>query len=162
MVLRRLLLTLIAASMLLCGPAWANDIGGGKRLGVGLGGGTTTSGLTAKYYLGKRSAVQVFLGQRFAYGNSIGADYILEFPTLAQGAPGRLFWGVGAGVGLLLYNRTGDTANVLGLSGVLQLGWHFRQFPLELIADWRPTLFVGDYAGGLWFGGGGGAVRWYF
>ncbi len=159
---RRLMLSLLATLLLISSTAAAAEIGGAKRLGVGLGGGTTTSGLTVKYYLAPTTAVQVFLGQRWKYGNSIAADYIMEFGPLAQGAPGRLFWGAGVGAGLLLYSRNNQSASVIAISGVLQLGWHFKQFPLELIADWRPTFYIGDYADGLWLGGGGGAIRWFF
>ena len=159
---RGLMMSIITTLLLISTTAIAAEIGAGKRLGIGLGGGTTTSGLTVKYYLAPAAAVQVFLGQRWNYGTSVGADYIMEFGPLAQGAPGKLFWGAGVGAGLLLYNRNRHSSSEIAISGVLQLGWHFKQIPLELIADWRPTFFIGDNLGGLWLGGGGGAIRWFF
>lgn len=162
MQIRRLMLSLLATALLVSSSAAAAEIGSAKRLGIGLGGGTTTSGLTAKYYLAPTSAVQVFVGQRLKYGNSISADYIMEFGPLAKAAPGKLFWGAGVGAGLLMYNRDKHRSNLVAISGVLQIGWHFSQFPLELIADWRPTFYIGDYDDGLWLGGGGGAIRWFF
>ncbi len=161
--LRTLLLRLLVLGCLLFAlPASADTIGSGKRLGIGLGGGTSTSGLTVKYYVANHQAIQAFAGLHRGYGNSIGVDYILEFNDLAKGSPGRLYWGAGAGAGLLLYSYGKDSASIIGISGVVQLGWHFNAFPLEIIADWRPTFWIGDYYGGINLSGGGGAIRWFF
>lgn len=153
-----------AATMVLLAtaPAFAADvIGNGKNFGVGGGGGRMTSGLTAKYYLSPTTAVQGVVGLG-GWGTSVSADFIKEFPTLAEGSAGRLFWGAGVGAGAVMYNVGSNSATILGVSGVIQLGWHFASFPLELVSDWRPTFFIGDYIGGLWWGGGGGALRWFF
>lgn len=143
-------------------PAYAGDIGKSKKLGVGVGGGTHVSGVTAKKYLSETTAVQAFAGNLQGAGLSVGADYIMEMPDLAAWAPGRLFWGVGAGAGLVLYSINNNSGISVGISGVLQLGWHFNEFPLELITDWRPTFYVGDFLAGGHFNGGGGAIRWFF
>jgi hypothetical protein len=159
---RRLLSVAAALALTLGAVAAQAQIGQAKRLGVGLGGGTLTSGLSGKYYLSPTSAVQAVVGSRFGWGLSAGADYIVEFPALAEGSAGRLFWGAGAGAGLVLYDAGGKSGAVIGVAGVIELGWHFKAFPLELVTDWRPTFFIGDALSGLWLGGGGGAVRWYF
>ncbi len=58
---------------------------------------------------------------------------------------------------------THSTAAVLqaGLSGVVELGWHFHDFPLELVLDWRPTLILGE-SSGLYLYGMGAAMRYFF
>ena len=161
--LRQTLVVLASLACLLVAlPLFADSIGASKSLGIGLGGGTSTSGLTAKYYLGKTTALQGFVGLHAGNGTSLGADYIMEFPDLAAGSAGRLFWGAGLGAGLLLYSVGNNSGAHIGVSGVVELGWHFASFPLELIADWRPTFWIGDHFSGLHFEGGGGAIRWFF
>ena len=142
--------------------AHAADIGTSKKTGVGVGGGTATSGITGKMYLGPTTAIQGFVGLHGSNGTSLGVDYILEMPDLAAGSAGRVLWGAGAGAGVLLYSVGNNSATVIGVSGIVQLGWHFNAFPLEIIADWRPTFWIGDFFGGLNLGGGGGAIRWFF
>ncbi len=157
---KRAMWVVVALTLLAASPALADMHG--KKLGVGVGGGTIANGLTAKYYLTENTALQVMLGQRFRHGVSVGADYVMEFAPLAKGGAGRLFWGAGVGAGLLLYDVGVNQSNIIGVSGIVELGWHFQALPLELIVDWRPTYFIGDYLDGLWLGGGGGAIRWYF
>ena len=160
---RRNLAALVSVlCLLLSTSALADDIGKGKSFGAGLGGGTATSGITVKQYLGQSAAIQGFIGLNAGRGTSLGADYVMEFPDIASGEVGRLFWGVGLGAGLLLYADGGNSATVIGISGVVELGWHFERWPLELIADWRPTFWIGDFIGGLGVRGGTGAIRWYF
>jgi len=158
--LKRLFLAACALCMLGATPALA-DVNG-KKLGLGLGGGTLNSGLTGKFYLGESTAAQIFVGNRFGWGLSVSADYIVEFAPLAKGSAGKLFWGAGVGAGLIMYAAHSSNSSVIGVSGVVELGWHFAQVPLELIIDWRPTFFIGDHIGGLYLEGSGSAIRWYF
>ncbi len=133
--------------------------------GVGLGGGTITSGVTAKYYLSRETAIQGFLGSWRDLGLSLSADFLYEFAELTENDDGRLFAGVGGGVGFAQGYRFGGS--FLVLNGVFELGWHFRSFPLEILLDVRPTFALGPattfgrYAG---FDplGVGLAFRWFF
>lgn len=157
---------LIALALLLCTTAFAGEasaavIGTERKLGAGLGGGSLVSGVTGKYYLGDTSAVQAFAGVG-GFGASVGADYVMEFKPLWEPPFGRLFWGAGGGVSALFYSFLGNSSTVIGISGVVELGFHFNAFPVELISDWRPGFYIGDYFGGVHLGYGGGAVRWYF
>lgn len=145
----------------LSATAYAGSIGKDSTFGIGLGGGTLTSGVTGKYYLGETTALQAVVGIN-GWGMSFGADFIKEFGALYTAPAGRLFWGAGAGGGVIMYSLGTQSAAIVGVSGVVQLGWHFNSFPIEVVSDWRPTFLVGDYIGGLYLGGGGGAVRWFF
>ena len=160
---KRLMLAgaLALSCLLLSTSAMAGQIGTSKKIGIGLGGGTMTSGFTAKLYLSQKTAIQGVVGVS-SWGTSVGVDFIKEFKPLWKPRFGQLIWGVGAGAGALLYNVGKDSATIIGVSGVIQLGWHFESVPIELITDWRPTFYIGDYIGGLSFNGGGGAIRWYF
>jgi hypothetical protein len=152
---------LTIGTIILSGAAHAKDIGDDVTFGLGLGGGTLSNGLTAKYYLGEDDAVQAVFGFS-GWGFSLGADYVHEFAPLYKHPRGELFWGVGGGAGAVFYDVGIDSATVFGLSAVIELGWHFKSIPLEIVTDWRPTYFVGDYIGGFYFAGGGGAIRWFF
>jgi hypothetical protein len=158
-------MVLMAATSLsgLAEDARADAFRRGGRIGLGVGGGTIASGLTAKTYIGGRAALQAVVGFS-RWGLSLGGDFIQEFRPFAQTPAGDLFGGLGAGAGLVMYDDTISRATVFGISAVLQLGWHFNRVPLELILDWRPTFYFGDFTGlgGFFAGGGGGAIRWFF
>lgn len=154
---RTALALVIACAALVAVPAAADDIGGAKKLGLGLAGGYYSNVLTAKYYLQDKAAVQAFVGAYDFQGLAVAADYVIEPVELAKGDAGRLFLGVGGGIDL--WSWSGYSA--LGAHALVEVGWHFRALPLELVADWRPTFFLGDH-GGFAGRGGHGAVRWYF
>lgn len=148
-------------------------IGEGENLGVGLGSGSYTSGVTGKFYVDEQSAFQLFVGSLGAFGRygcgfncgiAISGDYIGEFSDLLEEvSEGELF--LGAGGGGFVYNWNGVA---LGVNGVFEVGWHFRQVPVELILDIRPMLGfdTGSFRAfddELFFDiDGGGAVRYYF
>jgi hypothetical protein len=131
------------------------------RVGLGVGGGTIASGATLKYYIGPRTALQAVLGLS-RWGLSFGGDFVKEFRPFLRTQAGDLFAGAGVGAGLVMYRDLDDSADVLGVSAILELGWHFNEIPLEFILDWRPTFYFGDFIGGFFGGGGGGAIRWFF
>jgi hypothetical protein len=167
---RTLVLSVLTASLLavLAVPAMAQETGASKvgttsKFGVGLGGGTMTSGLSAKYYLTEKSAVQATVGLN-GWGTSADLDYVMEFKPLFNHEAGHLFWGAGAGVGAYMYTAwAGATYTEFSVSGIVELGWHFSQFPVEVVTDWRPTFVTGDLGyGGLYLAGSGGAIRYYF
>ena len=74
---------------------------------------------------------------------------------------GLLWWGIGAGASAILYNVGANNATLIGVTAFGEVGWHFRNFPLEVTASLRPTYIIGDWIGGFHFDSGG-AVRWYF
>lgn len=159
------------ALMFVCAPDQAraqqsDPIAQSGTFGIGLGGGTITSGLTGKYYLSRETAIQGFLGSWRDLGWSLSADFLYEFADLTENGDGRLFAGVGGGVGFAQGYRLGG--NFLVLNGVFELGWHFRSFPLEIVLDVRPIVSLGPAAGVFGRYGGfepfgvGVAFRWFF
>ena len=128
-------------------PTLASEIGANRQLGLGVGGGTmSTTGLTAKSYLGPRSAVQGFLEFNSWGGYGIGVDYLREFNRLSKGRAGELFWGAGIGGSLSTYPDYFDGALTgLAVAAVVEFGWHFREVPREFIVDVRPGLRFGGY-----------------
>jgi hypothetical protein len=135
-------------------------IGTSKKFGIGVGGGSFTYGLSPKLFISDVDAVQGSIGMT-GYGLNVGADYLRQFGTLWSGPAGRLWYGAGAGAELLMYNYAGFSDVEIGVAGVGEVGWHFRNMPLEVTGSLRPTFYIGNYFGGFYFAGGG-AVRWYF
>lgn len=124
----------------------AQEIGAGKQIGVGLGWGTFAAGLTGKYYLSTRSALQAHLGSSFSVGHhdhdsglGLSVDYVWEPSSLATAPAGRLFWGIGGGGAVF-----SDEGGGLAVNGVAELGWHFAPVPIELVLDYRPYLAFGS------------------
>lgn len=153
----------------------SGTIGKDDKIGVGFGGGTMASPLTVKFYMSEDTALQLFFGTYFGWGFGLSGDFVLEFASITTANDdsgqeiGELFAGIGGGAGFASGYERGGLYGV-GINGVLELGWHFSQFPLEFIIDWRPTFFFGDLnrdfygiddTGFIPFGFGG-AVRYYF
>ncbi len=161
-------LTLVCTS--LASPAMADEAGGdmigtSKKFGVGVGSGNHGYGLSGKYYLSAKDAVQgvvaIYPG---VYGSDIdvGVDYLREVGTWVNVPVGRLWWGLGAGAEAYLYKWWNSSYTSVGVVGLFEVGWHFKNIPVELTANLRPTFFLGsDHYGGLYLYGGGSA-RWYF
>jgi hypothetical protein len=178
---RPLVFVFVAAAfaLLLAAPTSAGaqmetePIGEGENIGVGLGTGTYTSGLTGKAYLDEQAALQLFLGSLGAFGRygcgfgcgfAISGDYVGEFDDLLEEVEaGELFLGVGGGG--FVYDWNGFGA---GVNGVFEVGWHFREVPVELIIDVRPLLGFDTgsfrtFNDEIFFDiDGGAAVRYYF
>ena len=137
------------------------------ELGVGLGAGTLATGVTAKYFFNSRNALQALVG---VYGSLLfggrgysgGVDYIREMPTLLRGNAATVNWNFGAGAGVISYSHQRQDATLFSLSGVLGLGVQFRGAPLEVVAEWRPSVTFGQYQAGAKLSESGGALRWYF
>jgi hypothetical protein len=158
---------LIPLALLISLPALAADeIGTTHKIGIGLGGAVLSNGITAKLYLSPSTAVQGILGQYCYYGTcltnstSMNVDFLQEVGMLAEVEnAGSLFWSVGAGAGMILVGTYQST----WISGVVELGWHFEKFPLEITTGWRPTWSLGNtYMSGMNFNGGSGAIRYFF
>lgn len=166
---------LFAIALMAPAPSQADTIGSEDNIGIGLGTGTFTSGLTGKFYLDKKSAIQLHVGNfgtwgnyycGFACGFGLSADYIYEFQDLVNESAGRLFLGAGGGAYFASYDaygRYGRYAGSFGLHGVFELGWHFSEFPLEIVIDIRPVF---DFTPGFidnFFGlTGGASIRFFF
>jgi hypothetical protein len=71
-----------------------------------------------------------------------------------------LQWYFGGGASALLYTFDTGFANDgtfgIGINGVLGLDYKFADAPINLSADWMPTIYISGYLSG--FGGGLGAL----
>lgn len=137
-----------ALALTLAAPARADNIRQSGGLGIGLGSGTLSNGLSIKYFLNDSNALQLVAGtwggggikDRFGDfgGLGVGGDYLYELPVLASASFVDIAWNLGAGVGL------GLDDDALGLAGAFIAGleFNFIPVPLSLVLEYRPTVGV--------------------
>jgi hypothetical protein len=161
--------TALATLLLLATPALAFDAVPRQpgKVGLGIGGGTRTSGLSIKHTLDKSFSVQGVVGVDPArWGDrggtlAISADALFEMPALYTSSDIEIAWAIGAGP----YLAVGDNF-WLGASGVLGLEFNLQPIPLEFTIEYRPTIeLVGprpDSQSRIYLFGVGGHLRWWF
>ena len=128
----------------------------GLRLGVPLG-------ISYKFFISEPGAIELYLGFRsYSFGYTYinpGAMYQHHFPISSIDG---LSWYVGGGASVFLYNYKSSFGGVedgsfgIGLNGVLGLDYKFTNAPINISADWTPTIYLSGYNTG--FGGGAGAL----
>ena len=128
------------------------------RFGLGLGSGTLTNGLSAKYFMSREDALQFNLGEFGGHGFrhrwhrfdgvGVGIDYLREMPDIVRA--GRAFdlaWNFGGGLGLGFddHDDTDHDDVAFALAFVLGLEFNFIPIPLDIVLEWRPSLlFIPD------------------
>ncbi|MCC6623261.1 MAG: hypothetical protein IT385_18525 [Deltaproteobacteria bacterium] len=128
------------------------------RFGLGIGSGTLSNGLSAKYFMSKQDALQFHLGEfggggfehrwrRFDDGIGLGVDYLFEMPDIARA--GRAFdlaWNVGGGIGLGFDDDDRDDRDDwdfgLAVAFVLGLEFNFIPIPIDIVIEWRPGVLL--------------------
>lgn len=145
--------TLLPAGLLASVPALADaeDPRTPGNFGLGLGGGTSTAGLSMKYYTTRSTSLQGVIGAGY------GPFYDFEMPNLAEGRDLTLGWCLGPGVGLWLDDDFAGVA-AAGVAG-LELG--IVPVPLDVVVEYRPRLLLTPEVGFDWCELTG-HVRYYF
>jgi len=137
------IITLAALAAL---TTWSSSAAAEKpgTLGIGLGAGTLSNGLSGKYYMSSY-ALQANVG---TFGNSSdrfgGNGFAVSVDALLE--PGSLFsndilsidWNIGLGAGLGL----NDSITSIAVAGVAGLEFNFKPIPIDLVLEYRPTLLV--------------------
>ncbi len=115
-----------------------------------------------KHFLNENGAVEGYVGFRgFSTYSwvSIGASYQYHKPIDAVDGL-QWYFGAGGVVSFWNFKNTffGDssTGTVLGVQGFLGLDYTFSDAPVNLSADWVPTIWFSGFSSG--FGGGFGAL----
>ena len=145
--MKRFSLIFAVASALVLVPASAMAEKPGK-VGVGLGAGTVSNGLSGKYYMSDKIAAQLIVGTFGAGGASerykdlgglgVGLDVLIENAALVKTPIFSLDWNYGVGAGLGIRNDTFG----LAAAGVLGLELNFIPVPIDLVVEYRPTLAI--------------------
>lgn len=145
----RTLLSLVALA--LPGAALAASPDSGGDFGLGLGGGSFISGLSGKYNLSEKNALQGVLGvNRWGFGASL--DYLFEQPSFAGDENVGVAWnfGFGASAGTFgtttVANTPGNTVTVnaayVGVNAVVGIEVILQPVPLDLVLEYRPGLVI--------------------
>lgn len=118
------------------------------NVGVGVGQGTLATLLSIKYFMDPATALQFNVGfynaRRDYYGDTLalGFDYLLEQPSLTGNGSFELAWSVGPGLSLGLSDGRYRDYWIVGASGVVGLEFLFNMLPLDVVLEYRPTLFI--------------------
>ena len=139
-------LLVMACSTLTASPALAlpprlSEPGG---LGVGLGIGALSYGVSGKYYLEQGRAIQAnfgpyFIDERVRYGDiwALGADYIFEIATLSSTRKIDLIWALGPG---LAAGVSGKGAWIIDVNACAGAVFQFHELPLDFALEYRPGI----------------------
>jgi len=153
---RTLFLTTLALLVVATSSADAKPIRTPGRFGLGIGSGTIANGLSAKYFVDSKNALQFNLGsfggrgfdnrwKRFG-GVGFSADYLFEMPTIVTASRAfDLAWNIGAGIGLGFDdNDYKDHRDYFALAAsfVLGLEFNFIPIPLDIVLEFRPGLLL--------------------
>jgi hypothetical protein len=135
------------------------------RTGVGLRGGFE-SGLTIKHFVGEKSALEGIFSTRWR-GFQMTGLYEIHNQAFNE-ERFKWFFGFGAHVGFWngdytyeYWGTQGTNYTVAGLDGILGLEYSFREVPINIGIDWKPTYNFGDYTG-FWADGGALSIRYIF
>ena len=143
----------------LCTISYAQDY----STGIGFRGGYF-NGLTIKHFISSRSAVEGIFDSRWRGFQITGLYEVHNQAFNLQ----RLKWyyGVGGHVGFWDGNYAdwgdrGKSYTVVGIDGILGLEYSFREIPINIGLDWKPSLNIIGYTG-FWGDGWAFSIRYIF
>lgn len=155
------MLSLLSAVLLLAFGAPRDALAGspirtGGNLGLGVGGGTWVDGLSIKYFMSGKTALQGVIGA-WGYGHNyydgygyygyygynrgvvgLSGDFLWEQPAIADSEGLELAWNAGLGPSI----QGGDGLFGLGVHGTLGLEFNFKPIPIDLVLEYKPGLIV--------------------
>lgn len=150
--LKKTSLSAFVATALLCAlgvqPAQAQAVRQAGNVGIGVGSGTLASLLSLKYFPSTSTAFQFNLGvhntRRSYYGDAIalGFDYLLEQPSFGGSGGFEVAWNIGPGVSLGLSDGRYENFWIVGVSGVIGLEFLINVIPIDVVLEYRPSLFI--------------------
>ena len=147
--------------------AQAQQVGQGKNFGIGLALGSP-SGLTAKYYLNEKNAIQGTLGLGFLDGNfmNVTVDYLFHFNLMGKDSfKLDAYAGLGAFFHKWFDDNEGDGNDDKELWGIglrvpLGLSFIFAKLPIDIYLEVAPGFALVGRTG---FGVSGAlGFRYYF
>jgi len=131
--------------------------------GIGLRGGLY-NGITIKHFVGTKAAFEGIIEGRW---KGYGVTVLYEIHGQAFNTA-RLNWyyGFGGHIGFWNGNHTkwGDRDRdytVIGADGILGLEYNFKEAPINISIDWKPTLNLIGYEG-FWSDSGALSIRYIF
>lgn len=130
-------------------PPAARTRTAGSR-GLGLGSSTAGAGISGKYFLTDKTSLQGVLSSWGGWGYSgyvgyraglgLNVDYLYEMPVIVEGDAAELAWNIGGGAGVGFFSSA--TPPWLAAAAVAGLEVAFKPVPIELVLEYRPTLWL--------------------
>ena len=133
-----------------------------EHFGIGIGGGTRTSGISGKYMFHDRLSGQLVVGIDSGVNSdtdgtlAASASALVEMPTITENEDVALAWCVGAGPYLAV---GGDF--YIGAHAVVGLELIIKPVPIDFTIEYRPSIELtpgGDFV----FADFGGHLRYWF
>lgn len=141
------------------GTDYQNAVGG--RFGV-------ANGITFKHFLTDNNAIDIIMNFRSKKNSfSVFKLYgLYEIHNPINGAPGLTwYYGVGGGIGSYTFKYKDDRKDekdiALSADGVLGLDYKFKDVPIDVAFDWKPSFELSPDQG-LGFDGFGLSIRFAF
>jgi len=133
------------------------------KTGIGLRGGLY-SGLTVKHFISQKVALEGLVSTRWS---GLEVTGLYEVHKQAFDVE-RLNWYYGGGAHIGFYNgnnttwgSAGTSYTVLGVDGILGIEYNFKEIPINLGLDWKPSFNIIGYS--HFFGDGAAlSIRYIF
>ena len=119
------------------------------HVGIGIGGGTWVSGLSAKFMLADQHALQLvvgYAGRPWGYwrdwsrpGFGAELDYLYHFPEFFQSEVVNLGWNIGVGGTVGIVPRSGIG---IGVNGIVGFEILFQPVPMDLVIEYHPGIMI--------------------
>ncbi|MFK7929158.1 MAG: hypothetical protein AB8H79_13275 [Myxococcota bacterium] len=155
----------VLAATTLATSAWAGDVQPRDpgHIGIGIGGHTRTSGLSAKYTVREALSLQGVVGidpgvhDQRGGSLALSGSGLVEMPAIAENDDVELGWCVGAGPDLTV---GGDF--FIRAHAVLGLEVNVKPLPVEFSLEYRPSIGLVGYDFGPQMLEFGGHLRYWF
>lgn len=125
------------------------------RFGIGIGAGTSTAGLSGKYFFDESKALQAVLGAGYGQnedkdgwssGLGVGADLLFEGPSFGELDDVEFGWSIGPGVGVWAF----EDQFAMAVAGVAGLELCVLVFPVDFVIEYRPRMLLVPELGFDW------------
>jgi hypothetical protein len=132
--------------------------------GIGFRGGLS-NGLTVKHFISSNTAIEGILSTRWQ-GFEITGLYEIHNEAFNTDQL-KWYYGFGGHIGFWDGNNASWADNkdksytVIGIDGILGLEYSFKEVPINLSLDWKPTFNLIGYSG-FWGDGGALSIRYIF
>ncbi len=149
----------LVIGLMMCSFSNAQDYNTGIGLRVGY-----TNGITIKHFVSSKTALEGIISSRW---RGVQITGLYEYQSHFNNAD-RLNWFIGFGghIGFwegqyVKWGDSGTNYTVVGLDGILGMEYNFREVPINIGIDWKPSFNVFGYSG-FWGDGGALSIRYIF
>jgi len=152
----------LALTMIISMTALSNAQDYQKAIGIR---GGYYNGITAKMFLGEKSAVEGILATRWS-GFNVTALYEIYNDNAFDVDRLNWYYGVGGHIGFwngayTSWNDPSGSYIAIGVDGIIGIEYNFEEIPINISLDWKPGFNLIGTRNFL-YDGGAASVRYYF